>query len=263
MRNLLHIGFYSKAGLVFSVNFYGISKKNKPMMELQFPSFTVALEIPDGIFKPTTTTQLLVKNIGDVRGKVVLDLGCGSGPVAISAALMGAEKVYAVDIMAEACEATRKNARLNGVSNQVEVLHGSLFEPIRDLTFDIIVDDVSGMADEVSRISPWYPRTIPTGGCDGTAPTVTMLRGSRRFLHNPGYLLFPVISLSRSELILSTAKELYPGKLQLLTDKLIPFCDELRENLDRLEQLKDEGIIHYIRKRSRYFWSLSIYKAEA
>jgi len=232
------------------------------MMELQFPSFTVMLEIPEGIFTPTTTTQLLVKNMGDVRGKVVLDLGCGSGPVAIYAALKGAEKVYAVDIMAEACEATRRNARLNGVSDRIEVLHGNLFEPLRGLTFDVIVDDVSGMAEEVSRISPWYPMTIPTGGWDGTAPTVSMLRDSRRFLRNPGYLLFPVISLSRSELILSTAKELYQEKLLLITDKLIPFCDELRENLDRLERLKNEGIIHYIRKRSRYFWSLSIYKAE-
>jgi release factor glutamine methyltransferase len=82
-----------------------------------------------GVFKPTTTTQLLVKNMGNLEGKTVLDLGCGAGPVAISAALSGEKKVYAIDIMEQACEATRRNAKLNNVLDRVEVLHGNLFEP--------------------------------------------------------------------------------------------------------------------------------------
>jgi len=223
----------------------------------------VELETPPGIFKPTTTTQLLVQNIGDLRGKVVLDLGCGAGPVAISAALLGAEKVYAVDIMSEACEATRRNSILNGVSDKVQVLQGNLFEPLDGLRFDVIVDDVSGMAEEVSRISPWYPETIPTGGEDGTVPTVLMLQESPRYLKPGGYMLFPVISLSRSEITLNAAREIYRENLHLMADKLIPFCDELLENLDTLERLKNGGVIDFIQKRSRYLWNLAIYKAEA
>ncbi|HZV94221.1 MAG TPA: 50S ribosomal protein L11 methyltransferase [Caldimonas sp.] len=46
----------------------------------------------------------------------VLDYGCGSGVLAIAAALLGAESVEAVDIDPAAVEATAQNARFNGVS---------------------------------------------------------------------------------------------------------------------------------------------------
>lgn len=51
-----------------------------------------------------------------VRGKRVLDFGCGSGVVAIAAALAGAREVVACDIDPLALAATRVNAALNGVS---------------------------------------------------------------------------------------------------------------------------------------------------
>ncbi|PLP58532.1 methyltransferase [Mesorhizobium loti] len=51
-----------------------------------------------------------------VRGRTVLDLGTGSGLVAIAAAKAGANKVTAVDIDAHAIVATRLNATLNDVT---------------------------------------------------------------------------------------------------------------------------------------------------
>jgi predicted nicotinamide N-methyase len=50
-----------------------------------------------------------------VRGKRVLDFGCGSGVVAIAAALSGAASVVACDCDRAALEACRENAALNGV----------------------------------------------------------------------------------------------------------------------------------------------------
>ncbi len=50
-----------------------------------------------------------------VRGKRVLDFGCGSGVVAIAAALAGADSVVACDTDRAALEACRQNAALNGV----------------------------------------------------------------------------------------------------------------------------------------------------
>lgn len=50
-----------------------------------------------------------------VRGKRVLDFGCGSGVVAIAAALAGARKVVACDIDPDALVATARNAALNSV----------------------------------------------------------------------------------------------------------------------------------------------------
>ncbi len=231
------------------------------MVQYTMAGMPLKLELSPGVFEPTTTTYLLAEQMKDLSGKTVLDLGCGNGPIAVLAALRGAKKVYAVDIMQEACEATMHNAGLNGVSDRVQSLRGDLFEPLEGMRFDVIFDDVSGMADAVSRISPWYPYTIPTGGEDGTGPTIRMLRESPRYLNDNGSLFFPVISLARVEKMIDAAREVYGEKLFKVASKLIPFCPELTENMDLLIKLKNEGIISFNQVRSRYLWELTIYRA--
>ena len=63
--------------------------------------------------------QWILQNPDSVRGKRVLDFGCGSGLVAIAAAQAGAKEVWAVDIDTVALEAVQANASLNGVELQV------------------------------------------------------------------------------------------------------------------------------------------------
>lgn len=55
-----------------------------------------------------------------VRGRIVLDLGCGGGVAAIAAALSGAKRVYANDIDAPALEMTALNAAANDVQLAVD-----------------------------------------------------------------------------------------------------------------------------------------------
>lgn len=54
-----------------------------------------------------------------VRGRRVLDFGCGSGVVAIAAALAGAREVVACDVDRDALDATAANAKLNGIELQL------------------------------------------------------------------------------------------------------------------------------------------------
>lgn len=76
-----------------------------------------------------------------VRGRQVLDLGSGSGVVAVAAALAGARQVIACDTDPAARQATRTNAALNGVT--VEVV-ASLDQAPRDndllLMADVLYD---------------------------------------------------------------------------------------------------------------------------
>lgn len=60
--------------------------------------------------------QYLLDHPELVRGKVVVDVGCGSGIVAVAAALAGARKVYACDIDHDALLACMLNAAANHVS---------------------------------------------------------------------------------------------------------------------------------------------------
>ncbi|TGD76074.1 methyltransferase [Mangrovimicrobium sediminis] len=59
--------------------------------------------------------EYLLDNPDTVRGRRVLDFGCGSGVVAIAAALVGAREVIACDIDPLALQATAYNAALNAV----------------------------------------------------------------------------------------------------------------------------------------------------
>jgi len=192
---------------------------------------------------------------------VFVDMGCGVGPVAIVAAMRGAKEVYAVDIVEKHCEYTQYNAKLNGVGDRVKVLQGDLFEPVQGKTFDVIVDDVSGMAERISRISPWYPDAIPTGGQDGTEPTLRMMEQSTEYLSRNGKLYFPVLSLANSPKILERAKEIYGSGLKQLCEKFIPFCPDFKRQLTDLEEMKKKGLIDYVTRRSRHLWILRVFEA--
>lgn len=74
------------------------------------------------------TTQLCLEALEDViqPAHEVLDLGCGSGILAIAAAKLGASRVLALDMDNLALDATRENAAANNVAHQVLVERGSL-----------------------------------------------------------------------------------------------------------------------------------------
>lgn len=57
----------------------------------------------------------------DLKDKIVIDYGCGSGILGVAALLLGAKKVYATDIDPQAVLATQQNAALNGVAEHIFV----------------------------------------------------------------------------------------------------------------------------------------------
>ncbi|QQN40618.1 50S ribosomal protein L11 methyltransferase [Acinetobacter sp. CS-2] len=57
----------------------------------------------------------------DLKDKIVIDYGCGSGILGVAALLLGAKKVYATDIDPQAVLATKQNAELNGVLENLYV----------------------------------------------------------------------------------------------------------------------------------------------
>jgi len=76
------------------------------------------------------TTQLCLQAIERhlKPGQPMLDLGTGSGILAIAAAKLGAGPILAVDIDAEAVRIARENAVANGVAERLHIDDGSLAE---------------------------------------------------------------------------------------------------------------------------------------
>jgi len=88
------------------------------------------------------TTYLMLQNLlkTDLDGKDVLDMGSGTGVLAIAASKLGARSVMAVDIEDWAYENTLENMELN--SAQIDVNKGDV-NLIRGLSFDIILANIN------------------------------------------------------------------------------------------------------------------------
>ncbi|MCC7146314.1 MAG: methyltransferase [Phycisphaeraceae bacterium] len=223
--------------------------------------YDLDLSVSSGVFNPTTTTQRLADEVKIPAGATVLDLGCGVGPLAIVSALRGANPVFAVDIVPEAIELAKENIKRAGVADKVTALCGDLFEPVKDKKFDLIVNDVSGIADRVARLSPWYPDAVPTGGNDGTDVVLRMLETSPKHLKPNGALYFATSTLSDAAKIVRHAQKVFKDRVEQLSSYRFPFCPEFMQAINELRTLRDEGKVTFEERRSRYIWTLDLYRA--
>jgi ribosomal protein L11 methyltransferase len=86
------------------------------------------------------TTQLALEYLqeADLRGCSVLDVGTGSGILAMAAVRLGAVSCLAIDLDPEAIECAQECLQVNGFGNEVELRVGSL-ESVGAQTFDVVL----------------------------------------------------------------------------------------------------------------------------
>jgi ribosomal protein L11 methyltransferase len=97
------------------------------------------------------TTQLCLEILLDLERGSLIDVGCGSGVVAIGAAKVGFEPVFAVDVDPAAVEATKANAVANRVTVDARLVDA--LDPAADLSeADVCVANIA--RETVLRIAP-------------------------------------------------------------------------------------------------------------
>ena len=94
-------------------------------------------------------------------GNTVLDIGCGSGILAIGALLLGAASAQGIDIDEVAVKTAKENSVLNGVSGKSEFVCGNPVELRKD-SYDIVCANIS--ADVILLLMPEFPRFLKNGG---------------------------------------------------------------------------------------------------
>lgn len=119
------------------------------------PNGRTVLHLEPGIAFGTgthETTRLcleeLEKRVFD--GASVLDVGCGSGILAVASLLLGAKSAIGIDIDELAVKSSVENAERNGVANRYTAIHGNLADEVSG-TYDIITANI--VADAIIMLS--------------------------------------------------------------------------------------------------------------
>ena len=174
----------------------------------------------------------------------ILDLGCGTGVVgiALNAKNLVEAPVYASDLSADATNCSKVNFKDHRCVADVRT--GSMFEPWSDEKFDVVIDDISGIAQAVAEASPWFSGVPCDTGEDGTDLILNIIKNAGHYLVPDGLFFFPVLSLSNVDLILKTAESVF-HVVEKLQRKEWPLPEELREHIPMLRRLFSENLIKF------------------
>ncbi|MFI6374149.1 HemK2/MTQ2 family protein methyltransferase [Streptomyces sp. NPDC050546] len=155
---------------------------------------------PPGVYAPQEDTELLVGALSDEPlppGAEVLDVGTGTGALALAAARRGL-RVTAVDVSRSAVWAARLNARLAGLP--LRIRHGNLFDPVRGESFDLILANPPYVPAPEGGREPRGSARAWDAGQDGRLVVDRICREAPALLRPGGVLLLVQSALSDPDL---------------------------------------------------------------
>jgi len=166
----------------------------------------LTLEVDERVLIPRPETEQLVdvalSYLGPEPGGVAVDVGTGSGAIALSLATEARfQRVIGTDVSLDALAVARRNvALLAGVPcAPVELRHGSLLTPVDDLRPRLVISNPPYIAAEEARALPrsvrdWEPPIALVSGRDGLRPTARLVRQAAERLACGGALALEVDS---------------------------------------------------------------------
>lgn len=164
-----------------------------------------------GVFSPISDSRMLADALRAEQpaGKQVLDVCTGSGLLALTAALCGAERATAIDVSRRAVMTVRINAWLNAV--RVRALRGSLFAPVDGERFDLITSNPPYVPAETDELPTRGPARAWDAGRNGRLVLDQLLERAPAHLAPGGVILITHSTLLGEE---ETLERLAAGGLE-------------------------------------------------
>lgn len=152
--------------------------------------YSLELLVAPAVLIPRPETELLVELALRLRPACVLDLGTGSGAIALSIKnRLPSARIVAVEASAAALEIARRNAVKHAL--EVELLQGSWLEPVAGRSFDLIVSNPPYVAEGDPHLAglAYEPAGALVSGADGLDAIRTIASGAPAHLAGHGWLL--------------------------------------------------------------------------
>jgi release factor glutamine methyltransferase len=161
--------------------------------------------VKPGVLIPRPDTELMVEKVAELYTdrQTLVDVGTGSGAIAISLALLlNWKQVYAIDISSAALEVARHNALRHGLEERIAFIQGDLLTPIlkiKDLEIDFITanlpyiptGEIPGL---MADVRDYEPLLALDGGQDGLDFYRRLIFQAREILKPGTYLLMEITS---------------------------------------------------------------------
>ncbi|MBQ3158305.1 MAG: peptide chain release factor N(5)-glutamine methyltransferase [Clostridia bacterium] len=181
--------------------------------------YGIELEVNNNVLIPRPETEELVslalKHIG--IHEEVLDIGTGSGAIAIAIAKNSSARVTAVDISKEAIKMAKHNAVTNNV--KIEFIVSDLFEKLENRTFDCIISnppyidkqEYEALDDLVKENEP---KLALYGGEDGLDFYRRIIADAPKFIKRGGKIFFEIGYNQGKDVAKLLEKDFYDIKIQ-------------------------------------------------
>ncbi len=165
------------------------------------------IDLSPEVYNPSDDSYLLLKVVEVLPDGSFLEMGTGTGLVAVHAANLGA-KVTAVDINPHAVDCARRNAARNNV--RLEVVRSDLFDKVPG-SFDVIAFNPPYLPGETTSTT-WIEKAW-SGGNEGSEVATRFLQDAWRHL-NPGGRIYMILSsIGGLMSVLKAAKERYSAEM--------------------------------------------------
>ncbi len=160
----------------------------------------------ENVYVPAEDSYLLAENLEVENGKSVLEIGTGSGIVAMYASKL-TDKVTATDINFDAIQLAESNFKANNIDN-VELLFGNLFEPVKNRKFDVILFNTPYLPTEEGEVLDDTINYAFDGGLNGRKVIDLFLNEVKNHLNDGGIVQLIQSSLSDNDETLNKLDEL-------------------------------------------------------